>query len=110
MFTNEGNGMYLRNRSLAVGVEDEFARQARVGRGEQREDRGVDRQEVAAGAGLVEDLGEEPGARRVDRVAAGHPERDRRVARDLVHQVDAAVIRPCGLGEVAFLQAAGKGG
>ena len=36
----------------------------------------------------------EPRARRVERVAAGHPEGDGLVAGDLVHQVDAVVIRP----------------
>ncbi len=42
----------------AVGVEDEVARQAGVVGREEGEDRGVDRQEMARRAGLVEDLGD----------------------------------------------------
>ena len=95
---------------LAVGIEHQVARQARVVGREDGEDRRVDREEMAAGARLVEDLGEEPRADGVERVAAGHPEGDRLVAGDLAHQVDAAVVGASRLGEVPLLQAAGRGG
>ena len=62
-----------------------------------------------ARAGLVEDLGEEPGADGVQRVAAGHPEGDGLVAGDLAHQVDAAMVGASRRGEIALLPAAGKG-
>src|SRR4051794_38431733 len=55
-------------------------------------------------ARLVEDLSIEPRAGAIDRIAAGHPERYRLVAGDLVQEVNAVVIGlRCG-GEVAFLE------
>ena len=59
---------------------------------------------MAVGGRLVENLGEEPGAERVLRVATGHPERDGAVAGDPMQEVDAAVDGRFGRGEVAVLE------
>jgi hypothetical protein len=84
----------------AVGVDDQLAREARVlGRGDVEDGR-VDREEPLGGRHLVEDLGVEPRARRVQRVAAGHAERDRLRPRHAAEQVDAAVVGGLGLVEV----------
>ena len=89
---------------VAVGVEDEGAGQARVIGREDREDRRVDRQEMAARALLGEELGVEPRADGVERIAAGHAKGDRLVAGYLAQEVDAAEIGAGRLGEIVVSQ------
>ena len=92
-------GHVLQELVLAVGVDNQIAWDVGIVGGEEVEDGRVDGQVVVLLSRLIEDLGKEPWTNRVERIATRHAERDRFVARDGTHQIDAAVVGGFGFVE-----------
>ncbi len=88
--------------TFVIFFEDEFTRQGGVVTGEDLKDRGIDREKISLGSGLVHHLGKEARADGVHRITARHAKGDGAfVVGDLVEQIDAAVVGLLGAADVS---------